>query len=254
MSKAASKMGSSSLRVTKTVRSASRKSVSEPRSTWLRARVASFRRPGPASSPASWRSRAKPASRGSRSGRTSLTVKGLPRFGSGYEGRDGLPRPGEVLLVLERGAQRRLDQRGVDALGAQRRQRAGPVERLRHSRQLVEVHLAEPADEQRHLAGEPGGRLGDAGLDDGDLLFEVGVVDPVVEAAPLQRVMDLAGAVGGDDDEGRPLGGDRAELGDRDLEIAQQLEQEGLELLVGAVDLVDQSEERRVGKECRSRW
>ena len=39
---------------------------------------------------------------------------------------------------------------------------------------------------------------------------------------------------------------DRAELGDRDLEVGQQLQQEGLELLVGAVDLVDQQHRRLV--------
>ena len=38
----------------------------------------------------------------------------------------------------------------------------------------------------------------------------------------------------------------RAQLGDRDLEVAEQLEEEGLELLVGAIDLVDQ-EHRRHG-------
>ena len=37
---------------------------------------------------------------------------------------------------------------------------------------------------------------------------------------------------------------DRAELGNADLEVGQQLEQERLELLVGAVDLVDQQHRR----------
>jgi hypothetical protein len=40
------------------------------------------------------------------------------------------------------------------------------------------------------------------------------------------------------------LGADRAQLGDRDLEVGQHLEQERLELLVGAVDLVDQEDRR----------
>ena len=39
---------------------------------------------------------------------------------------------------------------------------------------------------------------------------------------------------------------DRAELGNADLEVGQKLEQKGLELLVGAVDLVDQQHRRRL--------
>ena len=42
-------------------------------------------------------------------------------------------------------------------------------------------------------------------------------------------------------------GADRAELRDRDLEVGEHLEQERLELLVGAVDLVDQQHDGLVG-------
>jgi hypothetical protein len=40
---------------------------------------------------------------------------------------------------------------------------------------------------------------------------------------------------------------DRAQFGDRHLEVGQQLQQEGLELLIGAVDLVDQQHRRLDG-------
>ena len=40
------------------------------------------------------------------------------------------------------------------------------------------------------------------------------------------------------------VGADRADLGHRDLEVGQDLEQVRLELLVGAVDLVDQQDRR----------
>ena len=43
---------------------------------------------------------------------------------------------------------------------------------------------------------------------------------------------------------GMAVARDRAELGDRDLEVGQELEQERLEFLVGAVDLVDQQHRR----------
>ena len=42
------------------------------------------------------------------------------------------------------------------------------------------------------------------------------------------------------------LCGDRPELGDRDREVRQELEQERLELVVGAVDLVDQQHDRSI--------
>ena len=77
----------------------------------------------------------------------------------------------------------------------------------------------------------------------------------MVEAAPLERVVDLARAVGGQDDDGRFRGADRAQLGDGDLEIGQGLEQEGLEGFVGPVKFVDQ-QDRRAGASgriaCRS--
>ena len=69
----------------------------------------------------------------------------------------------------------------------------------------------------------------------------------MIEAAALERVVDLAGAVRGDDHDRRLLGLHRAELGDRDLEVRQHLEQERLERLVGAVELVDQQHRRAGG-------
>ncbi len=68
----------------------------------------------------------------------------------------------------------------------------------------------------------------------------VRVVDPVVEAAALQRVVQVAGAVGGEHHDRRVRGPAGAQLGDGDGGLGQQLEQERLELVVAAVDLVDQ--------------
>ena len=110
---------------------------------------------------------------------------------------------------------------------------------------LGQVRLAQAMDEADDLAGEPLGRLGDPGEDDLVLLLRRRVVDPVVEAAALERVVDLARPVRGEDDPRRRLGLDRADLRDRDLEVGQDLEQVRLELLVGPVDLVDQQDRRR---------
>ena len=80
---------------------------------------------------------------------------------------------------------------------------------------------------------------------DGDLAVEVGVLDPVVEAAALQGVVDVAGAVRRDDHDRGHLGPERPELGDRDRVVGEDLEQERLELVVGPVDLVDEQHRRR---------
>ena len=66
----------------------------------------------------------------------------------------------------------------------------------------------------------------------------------MIEAAPLQRVVDLAGAVGGDEHDRRRGGADRADLRNGDLVVGQHLQQERLERLVGTVELVDQQHRR----------
>jgi hypothetical protein len=56
--------------------------------------------------------------------------------------------------------------------------------------------------------------------------------------------MHLPRAVRCQDDDGRLLGPDRADLGDRDLEIRERLQKEGLERFIRAVHLVDQQDGR----------
>ena len=66
----------------------------------------------------------------------------------------------------------------------------------------------------------------------------------MIEAAALDRVVDLARAVRRDDDDRRRGRLDRPELGNRDLVLGQHLEQVRLERLVGAVELVDEQHRR----------
>ena len=80
--------------------------------------------------------------------------------------------------------------------------------------------------------------------DDFHLPLELGVVEPEVEAAALQRLGQLARVVRGEDDDRHRRRRDLPQLGDRDLEVGEQLEQHRLELLVGLVDLVDQQDHR----------
>ena len=72
----------------------------------------------------------------------------------------------------------------------------------------------------------------------------VRVVDPVVEAAALDRVVQVARAVGRQHD--RPAGASPGSCPARgsSRRLGQQLEQERLEVVVGAVDLVDQQHGR----------
>jgi hypothetical protein len=72
----------------------------------------------------------------------------------------------------------------------------------------------------------------------------------VVEAAPLERVVQLARAVRGQHDQRAAPADHRPDLRDRDREVGEELEQEGLELVVGAVDLVDQEDRRALLLQC----
>ncbi len=66
----------------------------------------------------------------------------------------------------------------------------------------------------------------------------------MIEAAPLQGVVDLARAVGSDDDDRRLSGTDGAKFRNGHLEIREDLEQERLEGFIGAVEFVDQEHRR----------
>src|SRR5215218_4521883 len=66
----------------------------------------------------------------------------------------------------------------------------------------------------------------------------------MVEAAALEGVVDLPGAVGGQYGHRRPIGHDGAELGDGDGEVREDLEEESFELVVGAVHLVNEQDGR----------
>src|SRR5262249_19831751 len=107
---------------------------------------------------------------------------------------------------------------------------------------LAPETLDECHDTPTHVIGEPG----NPSPDDLDLLLQRRVVDPVIEAATLERVVHVAGAVGREHDDGPVPRSQGAELRDRDLEIAEKLEEEALEFLVRAIELVDEQHGRSV--------
>ena len=93
------------------------------------------------------------------------------------------------------------------------------------------------------------------GPHDGQLALSLGVIEPVVEAAALDRVVQLTGAVAGEYGHRAHLGPQRAEFGNTDLVLAQVLQQKGLKGLVGPVHLVDQQHgARRRGLQCLQQW
>src|SRR6516165_5082067 len=66
----------------------------------------------------------------------------------------------------------------------------------------------------------------------------------MIKAAALERVVDLAGAVRGNDHDRRMYGFDSPELRDRDLEVRQHLEQECLKGFIRTIELVDEENGR----------
>ena len=150
----------------------------------------------------------------------------------------------EVLVVLQHRAERRLDDLRVQLLPAEGRERLRPVDRLGDARRLREIEPAEAGDETGDLLGESLGDPRDAKLHDLDLALESGVADPVEETAPLEGVVELTRPVRRQDDDRAPVRLDRPDLRDRDLEVGEHLEEEGLELVVRAVDLVDEEDDR----------
>ena len=113
-----------------------------------------------------------------------------------------------VLAVLEHRAERGVDRRvSSSSVAPSAAERLRPVDRLGDAGRLVQVESAQRLDRGRHLAGERLVDVGHAQAHDRDLAVEVGVLDPVVQAAPLQRVVHVAGAVRREHDDrrrGRP--------------------------------------------------
>ena len=111
---------------------------------------------------------------------------------------------------------------------------------------LLQVEGAQPAGGGRGLR-RPGSRWRPAPVRRtiATTRVDVGMVDPVVEASALQRVVQVPGAIRGEHGDRRDRGAYRADLRDGDRPLGQQFQQERLEMLVGAVDLVDQQDRRQ---------
>src|ERR687897_1045981 len=161
---------------------------------------------------------------------------------------------GDVALVLEEDVCGAGGGGGVDLLDAEQKQRARPVERLRHRGRLLQLELADRADDARHLVGQVVGDARHLGQHDLALAVEVGVVDVQEQAAPLEGLGQLTGVVGCEEHQGDLVGLDCAQLRDRYLVVGQDLEKQRLGLDLDPVDLVDEQHHRLVGADGLEQW
>src|SRR5262249_2335670 len=129
----------------------------------------------------------RPASRSERPKRVKTVRASLTD-----EPRQSLLGPAEVLTGLDRPAKRLPACHDGDRLDSEERQGAGPVDRLGDPRPLDEVELTQAGDRQGDRARETLGDVRHPEPDDLDLALEVREVDPVVETAALECVVELA--------------------------------------------------------------
>ena len=125
----------------------------------------------------------------------------------------------DVFLVLENTSQRILDRFFAQFMSVHGDQSGRPIQRLGNAGTFVEIHKAQALDQTADLLDEKPLDFGDLRSNDRILFLETRVINPVIEAAPFQRVMDLSGAIRGQHDVGTFLGTDRSELGYGDLKV-----------------------------------
>ncbi len=156
--------------------------------------------------------------------------------------RSPTPGPGgprtssRVLVVLEQRAQGGGGLLGLQPGRAQEGQGLGPVDRLGHPGRLATSISRSRGHRLGDLAGQGLGDLLGRARDDLDLAADARWSIQWYEAAALEGVVQLPVRL---EVMMTPPGAGRrdpADLGDGDGELAQDLEQEGLELVVGPVD------------------
>src|SRR5215217_1233126 len=173
------------------------------------ARANSTRRSVPTRKPPPLSTRPK-ATAASSIGGVWISPSGISPRPAHERGEAGVGGPLLILTVLEDGAQSRLHELFVKLPRAEGYERLGPVEGLGYARWFVEVHSAHLLRRRGDLAGQPLLGVRDPEAYDLDLPLEAGVLDVVVEAAAFEGVVDLTGAVGGQDGHRRTFGPDGA--------------------------------------------
>src|SRR5215467_2763529 len=122
----------------------------------------------------------------------------------------------------------------------QRHHRVAAIESLGNSGRLCEIQLPNGVDKAHYISPQICFHAWQAGADDLQFFLEAGIIDPVVKASSFECVAQLASAVGSEDHVWNIPGLDCAHLRNANLKVGEQLQQEGLEGFVGAVDLIDE--------------
>ena len=156
-------------------------------------------------------------------------------------------RGADVLLVLEDHRDGPREQRRVQGFGVEDSQGPGPVDGLGDAGRLAQVQGAQLVQHVHQPFDQGAGQPGLLALDDVELSLAAGVLQRQVQAASFQRRRQVAGVVAGQQDVRLGARKEGADLRDGDLELREQLEQDCLERLVGAVHLVDEQHDRLLG-------
>ena len=129
---------------------------------------------------------------------------------------------------------------GVEFLAVHFDQRRRPIHRRRDGRIAAEFLLPQILHQRVEAFGQPARDAGRARFKNFRLARGVGIIDPMIDAAPLEGVVNFTRAVAGDHDDRPRRRPDGAELRHADLKIRENLQRIRLEALIRPVDFVDQ--------------
>src|SRR3954447_21063250 len=187
--------------------------------------------PSPRSSSPNW-SRCAASPGGASSGAVAPYSAALRLAGARGTDRqlhpDALGHHVEVGAVLDDDRQRLDEHLVVDVVGPEQEQRARPVDRFGDRGRLLEIELADHRDDLDELARDRVVEVGRVQPDDLQLVLELRVVEPQVQAPALERLGELARVVRRQQHDRPRARLEQAELRDRDLEVAEELEQHRL--------------------------
>ena len=97
-------------------------------------------------------------------------------------------------------------------------------------------------------------QIGRAHFYDLEFALERGVIHIQIKCAALEGFAQLAGVIAGQHHHGLMNSFDGAQLRHADLEVAEDFEQKRLELGIGAVNLVNQQNDRLLVHQCFEQW
>src|SRR5712692_7775696 len=101
----------------------------------------------------------------------------------------------DVFLVLEEDTERPIDRGFVELAGTEGGERHRPIERLRDTGPLEKIVTPKCLDHRDDASREPDRHFRKPPRDDRQLALDAWIVDPLVEAPTLERVVDLSRAI-----------------------------------------------------------